>query len=121
MEVYQRAMDALVLVHRLVLELPDLEKYDLASQLRRASKSIPANIAEGYAKRRSAREFVAFLTNAVGSANEVEVHLEIGLRLEYFIADRVEPLIEEICSHRTPVKRTDSELEQSGLPPRNDQ
>jgi four helix bundle protein len=34
-------------VHRLALKLPDYEKFDLASQLRRASKSIPANVAGG--------------------------------------------------------------------------
>jgi len=49
LEVYQRSLDALVRVHELAATLPDFEKYDLASQLRRAGKSIPANIAEGYA------------------------------------------------------------------------
>ncbi|HEY7269974.1 MAG TPA: four helix bundle protein [Dehalococcoidia bacterium] len=88
LEVYQRSMDALVLVHELAATLPEFEKYDLASQLRRASKSVPANIAEGYAKRRSAKEFVSFLGNAMGSANEVQVHLEIGVRLKYFSGER---------------------------------
>jgi four helix bundle protein len=83
LDVFQRSMDALVRVHSVAANLPDVEKYELASQLRRASKSIPANIAEGYAKRRSSREFVAFLTTALGSANEVEVHVEIARRLSY--------------------------------------
>ena len=59
LEVYQRGMALLRPVHDLVLTFPDYEKFDLASQLRRACKSVPANIAEGYAKRRSAKEFRA--------------------------------------------------------------
>lgn len=51
--------------------------------MRRAAKSIPTNIAEGYAKKRSAREFKSFLTISMGSANEMIVHLKIALELEY--------------------------------------
>jgi hypothetical protein len=43
-EAFQRAMTLLRPIHRLALTLPDYEKYDLASQLRRTSKSIPANV-----------------------------------------------------------------------------
>jgi four helix bundle protein len=83
-------MDALVGAHALAATFPDIERYELASQLRRASKSIPVNIAEGYAKRRSRKEFVSFLTIALGSANEVEVHVEIAHRLGYIDAQRME-------------------------------
>ena len=83
LEVYQRSLDALVKAHAVAATLPAVERFELASQLRRASKSIPANIAEGYAKRRSPKEFVSYLTTALGSANEVEVHLEIACRLGY--------------------------------------
>lgn len=87
LDVYQRSLDALVRVHAVAAALPAIERYELAAQLRRASKSVPANIAEGYAKRRSAKEFVAFLTTALGSANEIEVHVEIARRLDYITAD----------------------------------
>ena len=70
-------------VHRAVLRFPDYEKFDLASQVRRACKSVPANIAEGYGKRRSAKEFQSFLSNALGSSTEMEVHLKIARELEY--------------------------------------
>ena len=83
LEVFQRSLDALVGIHTFAATLPNIERYELASQLRRASKSIPANIAEGYAKRRSVKEFISYLTTALGSANEVEVHLEIAGRLTY--------------------------------------
>ena len=94
LEVYQASLEALVEIHALAASLPSIEKLELASQLRRASKSIPVNIAEGYAKRRSAREFVAFLTTALGSANEVEVHLEIARRLGYITEEAQSPLQE---------------------------
>jgi len=83
LEVYQRSMELLKPVHAVVLTFPDYEKYDLASQMRRAAKSIPANIAEGYSRRRSPKELCSFLALAIGSANEMEVHLEIARRLEY--------------------------------------
>ena len=78
LEVYQRAMELVPRIRTLIGKLPDIEKYEMASQLRRASRSIPANIAEGYAKRRSSKEFCAYLTTALGSANEMEVHLRIA-------------------------------------------
>jgi four helix bundle protein len=83
LEVYQRSMTALIQVHTLALAFPDYERFALTDQLRRSSKSIPANIAEGYGRRKSAREFKHFLTLALGSANETLVHLEIAHALAY--------------------------------------
>ncbi len=95
LQVYQRGMSLLKPVHELTRTLPDYEKYDLANQLRRACKSVPANIAEGYAKRRSAKEFRAYLTNAMGSATEMEVHLEIARELEYISIEEAAQLIDQ--------------------------
>lgn len=95
LEVYQRGMSLLKPVHDLARTLPDYEKYDLANQLRRACKSVPANIAEGYAKRRSAKEFRAYLANAMGSATEMEVHLEIARELGYVTGEEATQLIEQ--------------------------
>jgi four helix bundle protein len=93
LQVFQTGMDLLKPVLDLSLRLPDFEKFDLAQQLRRASKSVPANIAEGYAKKRSAKEFRAFLTNAMGSASEMGVHLKIAKKLEYVPAADCDELI----------------------------
>ena len=82
-EAFQRAMALLKPLHDLSLRLPDYEKFDLAAQMRRACKSIPANIAEGYGKKRSARDFKAYLANALGSTNEMIVHLQIAKTLDY--------------------------------------
>ena len=83
LEVYRRAMTLVLGVQELVNTLPPAERKALASQMRRASRSVPANIAEGYAKRRSAKEFCAYLTTALGSANEMQVHLRIASDLGY--------------------------------------
>ncbi len=77
-EAYQRAKALLAPVHALVRRLPREEQYELASQIKRASKSILANIAEGYGNKRSPAKFRSFLDIALGSANEVIVHLEVG-------------------------------------------
>jgi four helix bundle protein len=83
LDAYERAFALLRPVHELVGRFPDYEKFDLANQIRRAAKSVPANIAEGYARRRSAREFVRFIELAIGSANELEVHFDIARELGY--------------------------------------
>ncbi len=94
LEVYQRSMQLLVPLHALVRKFPSYEQYELGSQLRRASKSIPANIAEGYGKKRSAKEFRAYLGHGLGSANEVIVHLKIANALGYTDASDVDDLVD---------------------------
>jgi four helix bundle protein len=83
LEVFRRALALVKPLHELVARFPDYEKFELASQMRRACKSVPTNIAEGYAKRRSPKDFCNFLTIALGSANEMEVHFRIARELGY--------------------------------------
>ena len=87
-------MALLAPLHELIRKLPQSEHWELASQLRRCSKSIPANIAEGYGKKRSAKDFKSYLDTALGSANETVVHLEIGVAVGYFTHSDIEPLVE---------------------------
>ena len=69
LEVFQRAYRVSLELHRESLRFPKIEQYALADQLRRASKSICANIAEGFAKqRRSSAEYRRYLLMAIGSA-----------------------------------------------------
>jgi len=70
LDVYQLAHALGVKIHQLSLELPKLEQYETGSQLRRSSKSISANIAEGFGRRRYKAEFVRFLVFAHSSCNE---------------------------------------------------
>lgn len=85
-------MDLLVRVHELCGRMPKEERYELTSQMRRASKSIPANIAEGFSKRESPREFKQYMRMAMGSANEMETHLRIAGRLGYLGAPELDEL-----------------------------
>lgn len=61
--VWQKAMDLVDEVYRLVRQLPGDEKYALGDQLRRAAVSVPSNIAEGFG-RESVKDYVHFLTIA---------------------------------------------------------
>ena len=84
LDVYKRAFKIAVIIHKKTLEFPDVEKFALSSQMRRASKSICANIAEGYSKQIvSKAEFNRFLYIAMGSANEMLVWCDFCLELDY--------------------------------------
>src|SRR5712692_277029 len=79
---WQKAMDFVMDVYRTTSEFPRDELYGLATQLRRAVVSVPANIAEGQA-RYSPGEFFHFLGRARGSLVETETHLLIAQNLGY--------------------------------------
>ena len=84
LEVFQRAYRLSLEVHRASLGFPSIEQHALADQVRRASKSICANIAEGFAKQAaSAAEFKRFLGIAVGSSDEMRVWSRYCLDLGY--------------------------------------
>jgi four helix bundle protein len=82
--VFQRAYRLSLEVHRLSLRLPAIEQRALGDQIRRASKSIPVNIAEGFGKQGgSVPEFRRFLNMALGSADEMRVWTRYCLDLGY--------------------------------------
>jgi len=84
LEVFKRAYRLSLTVHRESLTFPKIEQRALGDQIRRASKSIPANIAEGFGKQRqSAAEFKRFLMVAMGSADEMRVWTRYCLDLGY--------------------------------------
>ena len=77
MEVYQNTYKACIEVMTKVIPgLPEYEKNDLKSQLRRLVKAIPRLIAEGYAKRHQKHGFQKYLDDAMGECNETIVGLE---------------------------------------------
>ena len=74
LQVFQRAYALSLEVHRVSLTLPKIEQFALADQIRRASKSIGVNLAEGFAKRvYSQPEFKRFLLMALGSSDEMQI------------------------------------------------
>lgn len=89
--VRDKAIDLVVDVYRLSRTFPDDERYGITSQLRRATVSIPLNIAEGRARLHQ-REFLHHLSIARGSLAEVETLFDIVQRLEYASAGVLAPL-----------------------------
>lgn len=94
LEVYQEAYELAVIINKNVNKLPLFERNDLGSQLRRASKSAPANIAEGWAKRRFEKQFKVHLDSSIGSCNEMEVHISLAKDLGFWKKDFCEALIQ---------------------------
>ena len=90
--VWQKSMDLVELVYHLVRRLPKEEQFELASQMRRAVVSIPSNIAEGQG-RKTAREFLRFLSIARGSRAELETQLLLAQRLGYLTKEQIEPAV----------------------------
>ena len=82
LQVWQEAMELSERIYRLSWTFPRQELYGLASQLQRASVSIPSNIAEGR-MRGSLRDYAHFVSMARGSLAEVRTQLILAQRLEY--------------------------------------
>ena len=85
LEVFRRAYAISLDLHQVSLKFPKIEQFGgLADQMRRASKSICANLAEGFGKQRQSNlEFKRYLLMAIGSADEMQVWLRYCADLEY--------------------------------------
>ena len=92
--VCQKAMALAARVYEATKEFPREEQFGLTGQLRRAAASVPANIAEGHA-RRYRRDFRSFLSMALGSVAEMQTHLELAQRLGYLPQSQDAPLLDE--------------------------
>ena len=89
--VWQKGMDVVMATYALTKLFPSDEKFGLISQMRRASVSIPSNIAEGR-KRGGEVEFKQFLRIAFGSTAELETQIEIAHRLHYVSLAQIQSL-----------------------------
>ena len=91
LDVFRRAYQLSLEVHRASLEFPRIEQFALADQVRRASKSICANLAEGFGRQQQSKpEFRRFLMMATGSADEMQVWTMYCRDLGYIAADSAE-------------------------------
>jgi len=95
LDAWGKSVDLVVEVYKAAERFPKEEKYGLTSQIRRAGVSIPANIPEG-AGRYSQNEFAHFLSNAQGSASELETELIIAHRLGYLSEALFSQLISDL-------------------------
>lgn len=93
--VWQKAHEFVLKVYRITSEFPKSEMYGLTSQLRRAAISIPANIAEGFAKK-GKLDKLRFYNIAEGSIQECKYYLILAKDLDYTENDRLIDLLEEV-------------------------
>ena len=97
---WQMAMDASMRVFEITKRFPADEKFSLIDQVRRSSRSVPANssrsvpanISEAWRKRRYPAAFVSKLNDAEGEAAETQTHIEIALRCRYLSAEEAQAL-----------------------------
>jgi len=93
--VWEKSHQLTLEIYKITALFPNDEMYGLISQLRRASSSIPANIAEG-SGRGGSKEMAQFLRIAQGSAHEVEYHLLLARDLEFIKSETHLQLEEKI-------------------------
>lgn len=108
LRVWQEAMDLAMDIFRATKTFPQNEKYSLTDQIRRSSRSVPANIAEAWRKRRYEAAFISKLNDAEGEAAETQTHIEIALRCGYLLEelataldDRYERLLAQLVTMAT--------------------
>jgi len=92
--VWQRGMILAEQAYDLTRTFPKDELFGMTSQIRRAAASIPANIAEGWA-RESTAEFIHFIRIAKGSLRELETHLLLSQRVGLCQPEAAKPMLEQ--------------------------
>jgi four helix bundle protein len=92
LRVYRSAMEAAMQIFELTRTFPAEERYSLTDQIRRASRSVCANIGEGWRKRRYAAHFVSKLSDSETEAEETRVWLEFSWKCGYLTRERAEEL-----------------------------
>lgn len=96
--VWQKSMDLVDEIYKIIKLLPQEERFALSDQMRRSAISVPSNIAEGY-ERKSKKEYLQFLSIAKSSRAELETQLYICIRQNYIThsqADKAFGLCDEV-------------------------
>ena len=92
MDVYHIAFDAAVEIYNLSKSFPKEETYSLTDQLRRSSRSVCANMAEAFRKRKYPKHFVSKLSDSEAEAAETQVWLNFALEFKYITKEEFETL-----------------------------
>lgn len=92
LRVYRSAMEAAMRIYELTKSFPAEERYSLTDQIRRASRSVCANLGEGWRKRRYPAHFVSKLSDSESEAEETRVWLEFSWKCGYMSRERAEEI-----------------------------
>ena len=92
LQVYQRAFASAMELFELSKSFPKEETYALTDQVRRSSRSVCANLAEAWRKRRYQAAFISKLCDSESEAAETQVWIEFAVKCNYLDRDRAEPL-----------------------------
>ncbi len=96
--VWQKSYKLVLEIYKTTKNFPKFEDYGLSQQMRRASVSIPSNIAEGYGRKHNA-EYKQFLSIAYGSLLELETQFLLATDLKYISGNQtIENLLKEVGS-----------------------
>jgi len=98
--VYQKSYALAIRITEITKNFPKDEQYVLTSQIRRSSRSIPANIAEAWAKRKYVKYFVAKLVDSYGEELETEVWLDMSRDFKYISIEMHEDLTNQYSEIR---------------------
>ncbi|MEA3223225.1 MAG: four helix bundle protein [Thermodesulfobacteriota bacterium] len=83
LRVFQSSMDAAMTIFHVTKQFPTEERYSMVDQMRRSSRSVCANLAEAWRKRRYKAAFIAKLSDAESEACETQVWVEFARRCKY--------------------------------------
>ena len=83
LKIYKKAFDAAMEIFQLSKKFPVEERYSLTDQIRRSSRSVCANFAEAWRKRRYEAAFIAKLSDSEAEAAETQTWLEFAVKCDY--------------------------------------
>lgn len=92
---YKKSFGLAMEIFSISKSFPTEEKYSLTDQIRRSSRSVTANIAETYRKRRYVKHFISKLTDSDGENSETNVWLQFALSCEYITNEKFTELNEQ--------------------------
>ncbi|MCD8519082.1 MAG: four helix bundle protein [Flavobacterium sp.] len=95
LRVYQASFQAAMAIYQLSKSFPSEEKFSLTDQIRRSSRSVCANLAEAFRKRRYPKNFVSKLSDCEAEAAETHVWLDFALACDYVTIEEYEKLYKE--------------------------
>ena len=93
LDVYKIAFDAAIRIFEISKSFPKEERYSLTDQIRRSSRSVCANLAEAYRKRKYPKSFVAKLIDCISEASETQTWLDFALQCKYLDQEKHDDLL----------------------------